>query len=206
MKVKFKKEPFEHFVFEDFYSNEELQDVWQDLDFVEKYTAKDNNFKETRAAIDSNGNPMTSRKGMFLDNFFNNNNYREKIKTYIYARKIYVDEKVTKTGTIGPIISHTNHDFMLFQFYRSNDYYKPHKDASLFTFLCYLWKEQKDFTGGVLKFDDYNYQFDPSFNSAILFPSCMYHSVSEITSLTQNNNIAKRICITMFLGLEIRPS
>jgi len=200
MNVEFKKEPFEHFVFKEFFTNQELVDVWRDLNFVENYASIDNSRSKTGTATSNDGKPLANRKGINLNYLFNNNYYRNEIKTYLHSRKIYSDERIIKTGTIGPMLSYTNQDTMLFNFYSSGDFYKPHGDASVFTFLCYLWEKEKDFKGGVLKFNDYNYEFDPTFNSGILFPSCMIHSISEIVSLDKTKNKTKRICVTMLIG------
>lgn len=200
MQVEFRKEPFEHYVFNDFFSKKELNDVLLDLEFIEKYTATNNNRHETGAALDVDGNSTAQRNSIFLNALFTQEVIYNKLKIYQHTRKLFDHKNFTTSSILGDMIKNTNQDSMLINFYKDGDFYKAHYDDSVFTFLGYLWKGKKDFSGGVLNFHDYNYNFDPKFNSAILFPGCIKHSIDKIVSLNKTQYEVKRVSITMFIG------
>jgi Rps23 Pro-64 3,4-dihydroxylase Tpa1-like proline 4-hydroxylase len=80
--------------------------------------------------------------------------------------------------------------------YGNGDYYKPHKDNSLFTALLWLNREPKEFSGGNLTFTSHNHTIEYKNNRCIIFPSVTTHEVSEVFMDAESTN--GRFCITIF--------
>lgn len=68
----------------------------------------------------------------------------------------------------------------LISHYECGDEYHSHRDEAILSALYYIWKEPKPFEGGDLYFDQFKVPIDN--NCLLLFPSCISHRVSKLTS------------------------
>ena len=70
----------------------------------------------------------------------------------------------------------------LISYYEESNYYESHADHSTMTFLFWIWDESdgKKFTGGNLKFTDFNIEIECKNNCGVLFPGPINHEVTKI--------------------------
>lgn len=208
LNVSYFKEPFELLTFENFFNEEQLKDVWSELDYIVSNDAAftDDQNKVGTAEDPNTGELVAKRKGLFLEQLFAN--FRQTSKIYTHIKNIILNNRgfvdSHPNSTLVKYIPHTNSDSVLISFYNNGDYYRPHCDTSVMTLIIYLWKASKTFEGGELVFPDTDLLFDPNYNEAILFPSCHRHEVSEIVSEGTKDYPFERISITLFL--TIRPA
>lgn len=206
LKVNYLKEPFECFTFDDFFSKDQLDDVWRELDYI---TSNELVITDDQKQVGTAQDPETKeliakRKGLFLDRLYAN--FRQSSKIYKHIKDNFLDntdlvESFPKS-TLMKYLPHTNTDSILLSFYNDGDYYKPHADSCVMTLIVYLWKGEKTYEGGELIFVDDEVVFDPNYNEAILFPSCHRHEVEEIISKGNNNYPFERIAVSIFLSIK----
>jgi Rps23 Pro-64 3,4-dihydroxylase Tpa1-like proline 4-hydroxylase len=149
----------------------------QVLDLIQ--LRKINNHDEIGTATEDDVNYLSHRKGLWIDRFFKNNRH-----DFLY----FVEQKNTLKEIISDIksvpfifrgIKNTNFDESLLGVYSNNDVYHLHKDISMYTTIFFLHDEKK-FSGGDLIFDDMNLKVEFVINRLIIFPSWVYHRVSEV--------------------------
>lgn len=200
-KINYITTPFSHFIIPNFFNEEELESVHKEIDFIEQANGFTYNQSDLNTAK-KDDEYIASRKGIFLNKFFNEENHRVFSSIYRSISKIYQEEALeflSQFGTFGKLLKYTNSDSVLVSRYYNGDYYKPHKDFSLFTLLIYVWKE-KTFTGGDLIFTKYNYSIAPENNLAVLFPGQEWHGVTPIVS--QDSSTVQRTSISMFIHIN----
>jgi len=199
------KEPFEHYIWDGIFSETELKQIWVELDFLSNgnFFARPGQKVRNGVALDDYGNELANRHCVHLNDsildFRSNSKIYELFKSKFYNKSLFG----CGTGPLMKYISISNQDTIIISFYRDQDYYKPHIDVSAATICYYLWKDNKDFSGGDLTFPEYEYTHTPQFNSAIMFPSCVMHEAKKIESLNTTKHMHKRICITMLVSLNI---
>tara|TARA_A100001388_G_C28733628_1_gene482907 strand:- start:474 stop:1106 length:633 start_codon:yes stop_codon:yes gene_type:complete len=176
-------DPFPHLIFHNFYDDEELKLIWEELDF---YT-KPNKLLDAKgfgAATNIEGEYITNSKAIHLDSVYKGN-YRNISNILNVSRKIF-DSKVTDSLSelhdCCLLASRSNFDVTKVRYYHNLDYYKPHTDT-FFHFLAfsYFHREPKRFKGGNLFFPKYDYEFACDNNSLIMMPSWVEHGVSEVS-------------------------
>ena len=197
-------EPFPHLVFRNFYTDEELDLIWEELNF---YT-KPNKLFDVEDYLGVVG--FTKAKAIALDSVFTG-------KTRVLSNILTVSRKVFDNQILQPfseihdccsLAKSSNYDVTKVRYYHNGDYYKPHTD-SYFEFLAfsYFYKEPKKFSGGDLIFPKYDYEFSCDHNSLIMFPSWVEHGVSEI-SIQESDYFDGygRYAITHFFGCKEKKS
>ena len=120
-----------------------------------------------------------------------------------YTRSKALSPQVTNSWEVNWIrkmYSNTNWSCLLTSYYKNGDYYLPHTDNAVFTFLIWLWKEPKKFEGGNFYFSDINHKVECKNNSGIIFLSSEKHEVDKV--ITEHNDFG-RYCITMFSWVNI---
>lgn len=195
--IKHLKEPFEHFIFENFFTDDELRVVEKEFEFYKTTGVLNDNNLDGGATI--NGVKQVKRKSFFLS--FVHRDLRRTSLIYKLSKKLFVKEAMENT-LLGQQLHLTNEDDVLISQYNNGDYYKPHNDKSVITFILYLWNRRESSGGGELLFPDFNYKFNSNHNSAILFPSQVMHEVTPIVSQNKNSS---RFSITIFFGLTLTP-
>lgn len=200
------KEPFDCFTFENFFTEEQLVDVWKELDYItsNELIVTDDQKKVGTAEDPKTGELIAKRKGIFLEHLYAN--FRQSSKIYNHIKDNFLHNNTLvdtfPKSTLIKYMPHTNHDSVLLSFYNDNDYYKPHVDSSVMTLIIYLWKGEKTFEGGELIFVDDELEFDPGYNEAILFPSCHRHEVEKIISKGDKDYPFERIAVSVFLTIK----
>lgn len=201
------EKPFDHFTFNNFFDDDQLPVVWDEI----KFFINNKNYVETGSvnktdAIDLTTNKsVAKRHSFFIDdcliNFRQKSNIYKFINNKLFRSNLHFDYKKSLVAQYIPL---TDHDSLLVSMYDYNDYYKAHVDISVLSFICHLYYK-KNHEGGDLIFEDFNYTHTPTHNSAILFPSCMKHAVSPVIQIDQTANDFpyQRISLTLFIGLAL---
>ena len=184
---------------EDFYDKNELELIWKELDFLcDSKKLHDANSPEVGAAS-KGGNILKQNSSIFLDFLY----YERKFSNILTTnRKIINCVENNKRKTDNWFFKHftCEDDFTLLSYYEDSDYYKPHTDSAAITTLTWLYKEPKRFTGGDLIFPNTKEIIECKNNRVIIFPSVIWHQVTEVKMNEQYNGKGMgRWCITQFL-------
>ena len=186
------EEPFPHLIVEDFYTEEELELIWEELTFYTKpgklLTAKD-----FGGVVDK-----TNSHALAIDCIYLNNegkkgpdgqtgvNYRLISNILTVNRKLFTSGVLNYFAKIHPccaIAPFSNYDCTKVRYYHNGEYYEAHTDKSMqFLAFSYFHKEPKKFTGGEVYFPEYgDYQFPCNNNSMIILPGWVQHGVKEVS-------------------------
>jgi hypothetical protein len=185
-------DPFPHVIIDNFYDENELKHIWQELDF---YTAptKFVSAMETGGAIDKlTRAPLPRHLAIDLDYLYNANRNISNILTV--NRKFFnkgIMEEIFNMHPLLRAIHQINYDCTKIKYYEDGDYYKSHCDNSRFTSLTYLYKEPKSFIGGDLYFEEFNYTIPIENNRLVFFAGCLKHAS---TDLQMNNDKKEIVC------------
>ena len=191
------------FNFHNFYNDDELKLIWEELDF---YTKPDKllDAKEYLGVVDK-----TNAKAIYLDLVYPKK-YRKLSNILTVNRKIFEPQVLEPFSKLHdccvPFNSTSNYDHTKVRYYHDGDFYKPHTD-NFFDFLAfsYFYREPKRFEGGELFFPKYNYSFSCNNNSLIIMPAWVEHGVSKVS--IENSDYYEgygRYAITSFFGNKER--
>lgn len=196
--VLYKKEPFEHIIIKNFFTEEEYTTVDDEIKFLEMLDlfSNENDRNKTGTALNDENKPIANRKALFLNDVYKN--FRSSSKIYKICRKIF-SETVTSQGTIGKVLINTNQDNILISLYDNSDYYLNHRDFTVITCLIYLWDKDINTEGGELRFSDHDYVYSCENNTCIIFYGAVPHEVTKITS----EKSTTRKTISLFLGTSL---
>ncbi len=195
---KYLPSPFPHAIADNFFTEEELPDVWSELKYISKCVGGP---EITASARDENGNFKKKNLGVFVDSLYTN---RALSPILTFTSKMFTKENLDYLCASNFVFNYlpvTNADSTLVQFYANGDYYKSHKDITVFTITIMMHKEPKKFQGGQLVFTDYGYELDLQNNQAVLFPSFVEHEVKEVVCPNVDINEG-RITLSKFISFK----
>ena len=182
-KINIFKEPFPHLIIENFYTDEELELIWEELNFLTK-PGKLYEPGVDHGAWDSEKQEfLTKSRSLRLDSAYNDKNL---------SNIITVTQKLFNHGFLNIFfekfpqhkkVLYTNYCITKCRYYHDGDYYDPHTDIFHdFLAFSYFYREPKKFLGGELYFPEYgDYEFECSNNSIILLPSYVTHGVKMVS-------------------------
>jgi predicted 2-oxoglutarate/Fe(II)-dependent dioxygenase YbiX len=165
-------------IVDNFYSETELKEIKDELKLLS--AVAELKVFVNKAAEDEENNSKQKSNSFFLDDFYNNK--RELSKVLNANRKLFSEELRTKLVEKNLFYDHifnVNRDTTLLNFYKPNDYYKPHKDNSCFTALTFFTLEE--FYGGDLVFPEYNIKVNAVENRMVIFPGFVLHGSEDVT-------------------------
>jgi len=182
MKVTSHEQPFPYLEFEDYLTAEELLAVRRELDVFRLARAM-RQAEVTGSARTLDGDILKKNLGIFIDP-----QYSERSQSPILCAtdKLFSDPAVlngvraNKSWIFGDAFFRTNRHGTLATYYEDSDYYKPHSDAAVYTFVLWLYDEPKAFSGGDLRFPEYGITASMGNNNAIIFPSIIQHEVTKV--------------------------
>ena len=191
------EEPFPYMIIYDFYNEEELKLIWEELNFYTK-PGKLLEAKNYGGVVDS-----TNAKALCLDMIYEN--HRDISNILTVSRKLFnkdILKVIQEMGGEFTIAPYANYDITKIRYYHDQEYYDPHTDK-IYHFLgfSYFYKEPKRFKGGELFFPDFNLQLECENNSMIIFPAWVKHGVKKVS--IENSNYFDgygRYAITSFFG------
>tara|TARA_B100001287_G_scaffold260515_1_gene248675 strand:- start:122 stop:796 length:675 start_codon:yes stop_codon:yes gene_type:complete len=185
------EKPFPHLIGHNYYNNEELELIWEELKFYTK-PGKLLEARDFGGVVDGTNSHALELDSIYRDHSYkpkksrcnDSINYRSISNILTVNRKLFtsgildVFAKIHECCSIAPM---TNFDITKVRYYHNGEKYKPHIDKG-FQFLAfsYFYKEPKKFTGGELFFPRYNYELTCENNSIIIFPGWVKHGVKEV--------------------------
>lgn len=170
--------PFPHIIINNFYNEEELKLIWQELDF---YTAPKKLLepKDYGGVIDA-----TNSRAIILDEVYGDF-YRDISNILTTNRKLFTSGVLNVLEDVHPscrCATLANQDITKLRYYHNEDYYDPHTDHTVaFLAFSYFYKEPKKFQGGELEFPEYDYELECVNNSTIIFPGWVEHGVKKVS-------------------------
>jgi Rps23 Pro-64 3,4-dihydroxylase Tpa1-like proline 4-hydroxylase len=188
------------------YTDEELDLIWQELDFL-TYSSKLWDPCKYGGAKNALEEYLTNAKALVLDIV-----YQKRVYSNILTinRKLFTDGYTQIFSELSPdlkFIPNVNLDTTKIRYYQNGEYYRPHTDYTLAALsLSYFYREPKQFSGGELVFPSHNYEFDCSHNSMILIPGYVEHGVNKIKTEETPYSGHSRYCMTQFLSHNPFPS
>ena len=202
--------PFPHLIVENFYNEEELSLIWEELDFYTK--------PGKLLPVENFGGVVgkTNSSGLWLDAVYrkgqgeNKSNYRNLSNILTVNRKIFdsdLIEVLSESDISCRTFPKSNNDATKVRYYHDGEYYKPHTDASsLFLVFTYFHREPKKFTGGELYFPPFDYEFSCPNNSLIIIPAYVEHGVRKVRIKDSDYYDGYgRYCISTFAKIESDP-
>ena len=175
LQAKAYKDPFPHLIIKNFYNEEELKLIWEELNFYTKPG-------KLLEAKEYGGIPhKTNSKALLLDSIYCEH---RNLSTILTVNRKLFDEAILKAFSSVhdcSIARRCNWDITKVRYYHNDEHYKPHTDASTqFLAFSYFYKEPKKFTGGQVVFPSYNYEYSCDNNSIIIFPGWVEHGVKKV--------------------------
>ena len=194
--------PFPLMVVENFYNEEELGLIWEELNFYTK----------PEKLLDAEGYggivDHTNAKALLLDEIYTKQ-YRNVSNILTMNRKLFqcgVLDKFSEIHGCCSIANQSNSDITKVRYYHDKEYYDPHTDKG-FQFLAfsYFYKEPKKFTGGDLIFPKYDFKVPCENNTMVVFPGWVEHGVRKVS--IENSDYFDgwgRYCISSFFSCRDR--
>lgn len=187
------------------YDQEESDQIWQELCFLNSCSGKLKNPEETGSAwILENEQKkfLKKNKAISLDT-----TYRDRSMSNILTnnRKIFKNEvtlELVKYHAFFRYLQHVNSDATLVSYYENSDFYLPHHDDATITALTWFYKKPKMFTGGDIIFED-DLVVECISNRCVIFPSLFLHEVNEISLKNVTERNCGRFTISQFLSFVI---
>ena len=192
--------PFPHMIVENFYNKEELNLIWEELNF---YT-KPGKFLEAKyygGIVD-----YTNSKALHLDSLYDDK-YRSISNILTVNRKLFncgVLDHFSNIHQCCILANKSNYDITKVRYYHDGEYYDPHTDSSMqFLAFSYFYREPKKFVGGNLVFPQYDHEIICNNNSTIIFPGWVEHGVSKV-EINESDYFDGfgRYAITSFFGCK----
>ena len=191
-------EPFPHLIIKNFYNEDELKLIWEELDF---YTKPDKlmGTREYGGVVN-----YTNAKAILLDDIYPKK-YRSISNILTISRKLFEVEIMKAFSNLHGCVStaaSSNWDITKVRYYHNDDDYRAHVDNAMpYLAFTYFNKEPKKFEGGELYFPDFEYEFSCDNNSMIMFPGWVKHGVKKVKLVDSDYfDGMGRYAITTFFG------
>ena len=195
------QKPFPHLILRDFYNQNELKLIWQELDF---YTQPGKLFeaKDFGGVVN-----RTNSHAIALDELYYVKKFRKISNILQVNRKPFHRDVLTGFARVDDscgIAKMCNTDITKVRYYHNGEYYEPHTDLAFqFLSFSYFYREPKKFTGGEVYFPQYDLDYPCYNNSVIMFPGWVKHGVRSVK--IDNSNYFEgngRYCISNFFGFK----
>ena len=187
MKITNYNEPFPFIVIDDYYERNELEYIWEELDFLSHPNKLKRATKRSGGASDNDGKLLKRNFHRYLDGIYVE---RELSNILTVNRKLFEDD--CKLFRQHPHWFFQNvvfdADYTQVGYYEDNDEYGEHYDCATVTSLTWLYREPKRFTGGDLFLGHEKIKIDCINNRTLIFPSMIRHSVNKIQMEREHQN------------------
>ena len=198
MIVRTLTDPFPHVIATDFFEPQELNLIWEELNFF----TKPNKLYDAR--LFGGAQSRTNSNAVILDEAFNDPGHSNILSLLrsddsVTSRIKHLIKQLNDSDYTCNYFHRANKIVTKLRYYHDGSEYGKHTDFKC-AFLAFMdfFKEPKHFSGGELFFDD-GYKYDCENNSIILIPSYIPHGVTEV-SIDDNNFFGGfgRYCVSMF--------
>jgi len=198
-------------VIDNFYTEEQLKEIMLELKWLTKPSIMTDETK--LKAAEGDGEILTSKNGVFLEEVFKNWRHSALIRSGITQLGLSeLKDNLLKFNTMFKSLFDCNSRCHLVSYYENSQYYKPHKDAFYFTILNYFFIEPKQFEGGELVVYSCNSikqaTIEPKHNRSVIIQSSTMHQAKEIKlNIDQKLSGHGRYCNAIFLSInDPRPN
>ena len=204
---------YPYVIVDNWFSNEELNVLFSELDFYRKsgeYFNSGIRAEQCKTTAKRDGKSISSSVRFYPDSYYKLNSYG--LSPILNFRSKLANEKIhnyikTECGVFGRTYGNTNNTATQVSYYENDDYYDTHIDTFDWTVLIWVYKTPKKFEGGNLHLNDLNTTISIKNNRALFFPSCLEHSVFPIKMNEEDKNKGLgRYTITNFVNYEIPVS
>ena len=160
-------EPVQFCIIKNYYTKNEVDAIHKELESI-PLSGPENTF----SARNISGDFLKSNKGSFIKN--------EDGPIFHLSKKLFreVAWELKKHNWFWNYFDLALEDHILVTRYDTGDYYKSHRDESVFTAIYYTWKEPKSFTGGDLYFGNFKVPIEN--NCLLVFPGPTSHEVTPV--------------------------
>ena len=190
MKIQNYDEAFPYIIIDDYYDEEELRMIWEELEFL-SYPHKMRKTSVEGGAPFENGELVKKNFSRYIDLIYN---YRELSNILNVNRKLFADDyRIFRQHPHWFFQNlYINDDFTQVAYYEDDDEYKEHRDYASVTALTWLYKQPKQFTGGDLYIGPEKIKIDCVHNRTFIMPSMIEHSVNQISMNPEHTGQDKR--------------
>ena len=177
-------EPFPHLIIKNFYNEEEVELIWEELNFYTK-PGKLLPAEKYGGVVGYTEAKAISLDALYTDHSSNDGaNFRSISNILRVSRKLFTSgilDEFAKIHDCCSLAPKCNNDFTKVRYYHNGESYAPHIDKT-FQFLAfsYFYKEPKKFEGGEIYFPKYKYELTCGNNSTIILPGWVQHGVKEV--------------------------
>ncbi len=196
-----------YMTFQNIYDDNELRLIWQEAEFLchEEKLMTPEQTGSASINVDNNRILLKKNLGVWLNQVYVNikySNYGKLHKKFLIELQKNKDELIERDLNLKQFFA-TNGDTTLLSYYENSDYYDAHTDRSSYTYVFWLFKEPKLFTGGDLTFPELNQTINVKSNMAVLFPSWLDHQVDKISmcDTIEKFNCNGRFAFTTFFNI-----
>jgi hypothetical protein len=194
-------------IIDNFYSEEQLKEIKDELVFLTKPSIMVEDKDKLEAAVDPNGNFITTKSGVWVDQVFRDWKHSALIRCPMenFSKK-ETTEKILSHNSMYSLFYHCNVRNHLLSYYENAGYYSKHTDAAVFTVLNYFHKEPKNFNGGDITLYSHGETkkatIETMDNRVVIIPSCIVHEVSTIEMTSKKLSGDGRYCCSIFLTVQ----
>jgi len=203
VKIFNKNKDCPYIVIDNWYTKEEEENVWKELDYFSNVRNLPRG-EDTIIASDKKGNPLGKHFRMYIDLWLTPEGRRTSyIFNYLYKQTDpQFHNLLLNASPIFRNFQSTNYCSAFCSYYEKDDHYDEHFDTNLFTCLIWFYKEPKKFEGGDFYLTEINDKIECKQNRMLLFPGYALHKVSPIKLKTNKKGNFGRYTITHFYGFE----
>ena len=210
MNILSENKDFPYILIDDFYDQSELDEIWEELDYMCHPRRMARASVENGAAWDGynddgSKHQLKANWTMWLDHLFGPNRSASSILDV--NRKLLDNTHIFKNHPHWAIndVAAYKADFTQLAYYEDSDEYLEHRDNSRLTCLTWFYREPKKFTGGTLYFPLWDTEIECKNNRVICFPSMIPHGVTKVSMEEQDmGKKLGRFVMTQFLMLDIQ--
>lgn len=194
-------------VIDNFYTEDQLNEIGDELKFLTKPSIMQEDKDKLEAAVDLDGNFITTKAGVWVDTVFRDWKHSALISHPMtnFSKKETTD-KIISYNSLFSLFYHCNVRNHLLSYYENSGYYSKHVDAAVFTVLSYFYKEPKKFSGGDITLHNRDNtkkaNIEIKNNRVVIIPSCTVHEVEKIEMTSKKLSGEGRYCCAIFLTVQ----
>lgn len=176
MDIKIENEPFPYIIIEDYFTEDECNLIWKEIDFLYPKLGTPETFF---AAREDDGTFITNSLGIALDDIYRDRKISDilTISSKIFDNKLC--QKFEEKNEYWYVINCANKDYTKLRFYNELAKYDCHRDQWVNAITSTTFSDV-DFIGGNLYFPRYDLTIESIHNRTVIFPGWVEHGITEI--------------------------